>query len=82
LNRSFYSRFVLDTNTSQAQLSYSNDYGTTFNTPRSPDITGNGKSEWVRLGSAQTDRVFSVQITDTTNPVVVSAAYLDAEGSL
>jgi hypothetical protein len=82
LNRSFYSRFVLDTNTSQAQLSYSNDYGTTFNTPRSPDIAGNGKSEWVRLGSAQTDRVFSVQITDTTNPVVVSAAYLDAEGSL
>jgi hypothetical protein len=74
-----YSRFFLDTNTSQAKLSYSNDYGVTFNTPRPPDISGTAKSEWVRLGSSTVDRVFSVEITDTTNPVVLSAAYLDAE---
>ena len=76
----FYRHFLLDTNTSAATLSYSNDDGATFSTPRAPDVQNAERPEWWRLGSALTDRVFDVQITDTTQPVAVAGAYLDMEG--
>jgi hypothetical protein len=81
-SRNFYNRFLLDTNTTQAKLSYSNDYGVTFTTPRFADIGNADRSEWCRLGSARTDRVFDVQINDDTNPVVISGAYLDVGAGL
>jgi hypothetical protein len=77
--RNTYHRFLLDTNTSNAKLSYSNDYGATFTSPRLADVSSSDRSEWVRLGSARTDRVFDVTITDDTQPVVLSGAYLEAE---
>jgi hypothetical protein len=77
--RASYNRFVLDTNTTHAQLSYSNDYGQTYNTLRNPDIVGSDHAEWVRCGSTRTDRVFQVQIVDDNNPVVISGASLDIE---
>ena len=75
--RNRFHRFVLDTNTAQAKLSYSNDYGATYSTPRLADLSGSDRPEWLRLGSSRSDRVFDVTVNDDTGPVVISGAYID-----
>jgi hypothetical protein len=80
--RNRYQRFLLDTNTPNATLRYSNDNGATYNTARAPDLQNADRREWKRLGSARTDRVFDAVLTDNSNPVVVSGAWLEVDTSL
>jgi hypothetical protein len=77
--RNQYRGFWLDANTQAATLRYSDDYGTTYSAARGPDILNADHAEWRRLGSSRSDRIFDVRITDDTQPVVLSGAYVDAE---
>jgi hypothetical protein len=78
--RTFHRGFRLDASTLGSQLRYSNDFGTTYTAYRNPDVAGADRSEWLRLGSARTDRVYDLQLIDTLSPVILSGAYLDVEG--
>ena len=80
--RNRYQRFLLDTNVSGATLRYSNNNGSTYSAARGPDVQNTDRREWVRLGSARTDRVFDVTITDNSNPVVVAGAWIEAEAGV
>jgi hypothetical protein len=75
-----HERFWLDTNTTVAKLSYSDDYGTTYNTARTSDLLGQSHLEWKRLGSSTVDRVYKVQVNDDTQPTILSGAYVDVAG--
>lgn len=86
----FYARFRLamqgGSSAPNPTLSWSDDLGVTFNTPRagsarrisSTSDTAFQMSEWRRLGRAR-DRVFSVDIADAAQ-IALMAAYLDLAG--
>lgn len=88
-----YSSFQLDGDigTAQVQLSYSNDGGKTFTSPR-PAISGSNEQgtandgtggatlprlKWWQLGRSR-DRVFRVYISDNANRITLVNAYLRA----
>src|SRR5439155_20928109 len=72
-NRLRYSGLRLDTNTAVGLLSHSDDGGVTYTTPRVRDRGNARYSEWWRLGSAASDRVYRLNINDDTQPIVIAS---------